>query len=279
MTALLLDNSWLLLAATIAGAMAISAVGVRIAARWFPSEILRRHHDVTTAMFGVVGVVYAVLLAFVVLIVWQEYNDSKRTVEHEQAVARTLMRSILRYPEPDRTDMRQALAAYVTSVAEIEFPAMVSGDRQAIRDNRTLDRLWDEIEKASRVEGPRVEALYGTILDRLNELGIDRSQRLRAARDSIPWAIWVVLLLGGTITVGFSLMFVSEIPRYRFAMVAGLTLSLALVIYTVALLDHPFHGSIRIEERGYTSIAKMEGGVPPVEAVVESGAAPAAARP
>ena len=255
----LLDNSWLLLAVLVAGALAIAGVGTWLAERFLDREVQKNQHDVITPLLGVVGMVYAVLLAFVVLVVWEEFNDAKRVVEHEQAIARTLMRTILRYPEPDRSDMRSALAAYTTSVAEVEFPAMVSGEREAIKKNtRTLDRLWDEIEKASRIEGPRMEALYGTILARLNDLGLDRSQRLRASRDSIPWAIWVVMVLGGLITVGFSLLFVTEGPKHRFAMVGAVAVTLALVIFTVALLDHPFHGSIAIEKRGFTTIAAME---------------------
>ena len=280
----LLDNSWLLLGVMVGVALAIARIGVWLADRFLSAEVLKRQHDVTAALLGVVGMVYAVLLAFVVLVVWQEFNDAKRTVEHEQAVARTLMRTILRYPEPDRSDMRAALGAYTTSVAEVEFPAMVSGDREAIRNSPALDRLWNEIEKASRVEGPRMEALYGTILSSLNELGLDRSQRLRASRDSIPWAIWVVLVLGGLITVGLSVLFVTEAPKHRFAMAGPVAVMLALVIFTVALLDHPFMGSIAIDHHAYTTIAAMTDlSGPPTEAVAsDPGRSPparGAARP
>ena len=40
------------------------------------SEVLRRHNDVAGYIFSAVGVLYAVVLGFVVVVVWQKYTPS-----------------------------------------------------------------------------------------------------------------------------------------------------------------------------------------------------------
>ena len=47
------------------------------------SEMLRRHNDVAGYLFSAVGVLYAVVLGFVVVVVWQKYDGAVANVENE----------------------------------------------------------------------------------------------------------------------------------------------------------------------------------------------------
>jgi hypothetical protein len=60
------------------GLAAVGAVFVDLTARQFLSlEFRRRHNDVAAAIFSVIGVTFAVLLAFVAMLAWEHFNKAK----------------------------------------------------------------------------------------------------------------------------------------------------------------------------------------------------------
>jgi hypothetical protein len=44
-----------------------------------PTEVRQKHNDVAGFIYAVLGVVYAVLLALVVIAVWEEFDAAKDT--------------------------------------------------------------------------------------------------------------------------------------------------------------------------------------------------------
>ena len=61
----------------------VAVLGLVVVQRLVPSALRQEHNDVAGFIYAVVGVTYAVLLAFVVVAVWEEYERAKDTVETE----------------------------------------------------------------------------------------------------------------------------------------------------------------------------------------------------
>jgi uncharacterized membrane protein YgaE (UPF0421/DUF939 family) len=61
----------------------VAVLGLVVVQRLVPSALRQEHNDVANFIYAVVGVTYAVLLAFVVVVVWEEYERAKDTVETE----------------------------------------------------------------------------------------------------------------------------------------------------------------------------------------------------
>jgi hypothetical protein len=74
---------------------------------------------------------------------------------------------------------------------------------------------------------------------------------LLAAEQGLPPILWVVLILGGVITVGFTYLFGLENTLVHLLMVAALALIISMSLYTVAALDYPFRGDIRIHPSAF----------------------------
>ena len=84
-----------------------------------------------------------------------------------------------------------------------------------------------------------------TLVQRLADA---RRTRLVAAEESsIPAVLWVVLVVGGIVAVGFAYLFGLESTWAHRLMVAALAGVIALVLFTIGVLDHPFSGGARIE--------------------------------
>ena len=65
---------------------------------------------------------------------------------------------------------------------------------------------------------------------------------------------WVVLILGGIITVGFTYLFGLENTLVHTLMVAALALIISISLFTVAALDHPFSGDTRIHPAAFEQV-------------------------
>ena len=71
----------LLVSAAIIGAVLLELCARRL----LPLELRQRHNDVAAAIFSIIGVTYAVLLAFVAMLAWEGFNRAKAASYAEAA--------------------------------------------------------------------------------------------------------------------------------------------------------------------------------------------------
>ena len=74
------------------------------------------------------------------------------------------------------------------------------------------------------------------------------------AESGLPAILWVVLLLGGAIVVGFTYLFGLRSTTVHMLMVVVLALTIALVLFTIGALDYPFRGDVRIGPDVFQSV-------------------------
>ena len=121
-----------------------------------------------------------------------------------------------------------------------------------MEQGKTSPRAWailDEMRGSIQGMKPTTEVqqvLYEQGLRQMHDLADARAERLFDAEEGLPAILWVVLIVGGIDVVGFTYLFGLESTSVHVLMVASLTLIIALVLFTVAALDYPFKGDIRI---------------------------------
>lgn len=229
----------------VAVSVLVAVAALNLVNRLVPTAMRETHNDVAGFVYAVVGVVYAVLLAFVVIAVWENYEEARDTTVREADELAEIFLLAHRFPEPERTRIQELSRSYARVVLEEEWPLMTEG-RMSRRAWEVLDELRDTVQGYD----PSTEAgqvLYGEELDRLNELGDARRDRLLDAQVGIPAILWVVLIVGGFITVGFTYLFGLRSNAAHTLMVAALTAILAMVLFTIGALEYPFSGSVRIQ--------------------------------
>ena len=72
----------------------------------------------------------AVLLAFVVIVVWEDLGTAEERSSHEAGVFGDLMRDTTFMNEPLRSEFRKELLEYGHSVIEQEWPRMANGESE-----------------------------------------------------------------------------------------------------------------------------------------------------
>ncbi|MGE3528479.1 MAG: hypothetical protein AB7G54_03520 [Methyloceanibacter sp.] len=221
------------------------AVGLMLATRLlYGVDRLSLNNEVAGFKFAVIGVFYAVLLAFVVVAVWEGFRDTEDTVRNEAKAAIDLQRLTFALPDPAGADIRRDLTAYVKDVREAEWPAMTAGGfSEAVAED--LDRLTRTLLKFQ--PGTSQETvLYQTALKLLGQLTDSRNGRLDSADGSVPGILWFVLIAGGLITLGYPAFFGSTNLMAQVLMTMSLAILVAIALLLCVVFDHPFTGDVQV---------------------------------
>src|SRR5205807_10126492 len=88
--------------------------GLRTVRRLVPIDVLQSQHEVAGFMIGVLGVIYAALLAFVVVALWNQSQDARLVVEREANQLADLPHSTRVHPDHH---VRQRLSADISASA------------------------------------------------------------------------------------------------------------------------------------------------------------------
>jgi len=131
---------------------------------------------------------------------------------------------------------------------------------QGIEGERGTPEGWDLIDDMRdtlQEFEPSTEAeqeLYAEGLDRISRLGDARRMRFVAAEEDIPGVLWAVLVFGAVVTVGFTYLFGLANTWAHRLMVMSLTALIALVLFTVVAIEHPFSGGARVDPGAFELI-------------------------
>lgn len=221
-----------------------SVGGLVLVQRLVPHALRKQHNDVAGFIYAVLGVAYAVLLGLMVVAVWTSWEDAKNTANQEAGEVAEIFWLAHQLPEPEGQRLQELAMSYARVVVDEEWPLMKQG-----RESPRAWALLDEIRAGIQTQEPRTSAeqsLYQEQLSRVYALAEDRRERLLDASEGLPALLWVVLLVGGVTTVSFTYLFGLESTAVHTLMVAALALVISLVLLTVAALDHPFKGDVRI---------------------------------
>jgi hypothetical protein len=241
----------------VGGACLAAVVGLTLVQRLVPVTIRKEHNDVAGFIYAVLGVIYAVLLALVVIAVWEEFGRARVTVENEANALAEIFWLAHRLPEPEGPHLQELARSYAEELVDEEWPLMEQGRTPLMEHTRATPRGWiliDDIRATLQGYEPRTEAgqeLYAEGLDQVQRLADARRTRLVQAEESIPAVLWVVLVVGGMVAVGFAYLFGLDNRWAHTLMVASLAGVITLVLFTIGILDHPFSGGARIDTSAF----------------------------
>ncbi len=221
----------------------LAHIGLRLVRRFVSLSTLETHHEVAGFIIGVLGAIYAVLLAFVVVVMWDQYGEARTSIEQEANQLNSLSHMSQGFPEQSRATLLSLMRAYAQSAIDDEWPAMVRGN-ESPRTQAALDNLWRaylQLEPQTN----RESALYQESLSHLNNMAASRRLRLYASRDDLPTVVQVLLWGGGLITIAFTYFFGVKSIRSQALMTAALAGVIAFILFLIIALDNPFHGYVR----------------------------------
>lgn len=222
------------------------AVGLMLLTRYrYGADRLKENNEVAGFKYAVVGVLYAVLLAFVVIAVWEDYSHTEDSVRDEAKAAIDLYHVARALPDKG-SSVRAAVLDYTQSVYDNSWDSMALGGRSEVvaRNLRALNQAVLDLEP----DTPKEKVLFQHALDLLTLITDNRNERLDSANGSVPGVLWFVLIVGGMITVGYPAFFASSNLAAQILMTGSLAALLALTLFLGIAFDFPFTGDPHISE-------------------------------
>ena len=234
---------WELILAVIVVPTAI-AIGFQVLVRrWVGVDRLALNNEVAGFLFAAIGVVYAVLLAFVVIAVWEKFSEGQTSVARESAAAAALFH-YAEGTEQEAAKLHDSLVDYLKLTIERDWPAMAA-DFEDAETTHALDALYRAAMALNRT-GTRSTADMSEVFTQLDNLTLARRVRLHLSTGLVPDVIWIALFAGAGLTVCFALFFGSPNALAQLAMTTILTILLTLGLVVIISLDHPFSGPVHI---------------------------------
>lgn len=225
------------------------AVGLMLLTRYrYGADRLKLNNEVAGFKYAVVGVLYAVLLAFVVIAVWEDYSATEDSVRDEAKAAIDLYHVSLALPDKG-SNIQDAIRKYTKSVYDNSWDSMALGGRSEVvgRDLRALNAALLALNPSS----PKEQVLFQHTIELLTLIADSRNERLESANGSVPGVLWFVLLVGGMVTLGYPAFFASSNLCAQILMTGSLAALLALTLFLGLAFDFPFTGDPHISKEPF----------------------------
>lgn len=227
-------------------------IGVSVAVSWTACLSARRFVWLIRAedqgpagvLHQFIGVLYAVALALMVVAVQGAYSEVEQAVLNEASAVSDLYRNVDGLSEPARSDFQRQTRQYLDSVIDKEWAlqrrALTSEDTWAIMDRiaRGIAKLWPE--------NPHDQMLMPQLLGDVDELLDRRRERLFVGQQGIPVTLWVVIILGGVVTIGYACAFHVQSVRTHLAVTGMMAVMFGLMAFIIVAMDHPLWGDLSV---------------------------------
>ena len=203
------------------------------------------HNDVAGFIIAVVGVIYAVLLAFVVIVSWENFSAAETVVGREAGALRTLYRESSAFPQDVRDQVHEDVRRYAEAAITQEWPAMRQGQVGAPGVAQILDQMSEHLTHLAATT-PVQQEYVGAEAARFNDLVTARSQRLDYVQGGVPSVLWIALVVGALVTIGFAAIFGLRSVGLHIAITASLAGVIGVLLFVAIAIDHPFSGDVAV---------------------------------
>jgi Protein of unknown function (DUF4239) len=234
--------------ATIVGFPVAAIVAAYVVHRIVPDATLRVDNDLKAAVLSIIGVLYAVLLGFVAIGVWDRFEQAELRTYEEGTYLQEVYRDAGSFPQGSL--VRAQIRRYTKAVISYDWMRMNDGLQAPV--TRIRIESIDALVRHLRVRDPEQQDVHEMMLEALRGALWARDSRITMLADGLNPAVTWVLLAGAFYTIVFSCLIGFRDPRERPVTIGGLGAMIGLVLFLTLSLDYPFRGAIHVEAGAFT---------------------------
>ena len=251
-------STWLVGLVVIGVWTSVSLVGLIIFNRFSSAE--HRHKDTETVglTYAIVAVVYAVLIGFIVVNVFEASSKGDEIATTEANQLSNLKLDSLGLSEQASAMVRAGVNQYLDTVITKEWPSQ----REGKLEETVFQPGWEQIGKLSTQLAAYEPTTAGQgvtkaeMLHVMDDLVTARRNRIEAAGEHVPDVIWQILLIAGAIAVGYTYLFGAHSFKIHLAITGLIASTIALVFVLIIALDYPFRGEVAVSDDAFVSVRK-----------------------
>jgi uncharacterized membrane protein len=250
---------WALFIVIVGGVVAASLVGLFLSRRYLAQWRNTADGPVVAAVATMVMTLFALVLAFAVVTLYDQYNGASDSVTGEATDLAQIVRDSATFPPAAQQKIDGAVKAYILEVRDHEFKLMHDGKE----DDAASDRLQD-IFTAFEGYNPQTTAqvgFYNSAITELNDAVTERRARLEAVDAALPSAFAALLALSALVSILTTFFLSTENTTLEVVLVSSVAVIVGAGLLTALLLQYPFSGSVAVSSHPFVTgtLAKLVG--------------------
>lgn len=212
-------------------------------------DLRRRQHEVGKQLYPQIGVLFAVLLAFMFNEVFGEYNAAAQAINGECGALHGAAMLANDLSDGEGKAVEQAILDYSRIVVSAEWQTL--SHRQPSVDAQNA--FQNIVLAAGRLNPTRStdSAIQSQLLSLISQAHAFRETRLFQANQGLPLTNWGVLLFYSLLLVAFVLFAGIESRVAHLFFTAAISTSVILVLIVVRMLDYPFEGALTLSNADF----------------------------
>jgi Protein of unknown function (DUF4239) len=219
----------------------------------------------TQAVEGVIGIaamvmtLFALVLAFVVVNLYSDYNNAVVDVTDEANSLGAMVQDARAFSPAGRRSIDRAIAQYVIEVRGPEFRKLADGSTDP-RAQQLVVGVVDAFQAYRPVTSTQT-AFYRAAADEINTFLGERENRLNKAETIIPPPLLILLVFLAVTTIAVSLLISTGHLGIDIALITTLAIVIAAGFATGLILQYPYSGSIAVSSVAFShgSLSQLPG--------------------
>jgi len=235
------------------GPVVYAVAGVMIGRKILHGRVQEGHNDVCVPIFLNAGVLFAVLLGFMVVAVWESYDTAKTTAATEATALVPLYRAAGNLPPEAATKIREITREYIHEVIEDEWPMQASTGQPSSKARKGIGdfyRTFGDGTISTQVKKD-FPLSCSVVMQAITEVSTDRNKRNLEANESVPTVMWCAILGGALVIISMSFVIYMERPLPHFIMAGLMAFLIGLLLFSCLILSQPFRGPIAISPESF----------------------------
>ena len=223
----------------------VTGLCVLLARKFLQGRVREGHNDVLVPLFLTAGTIYAVMLGFLVVVVWEAYGNAKDNVGAEASTLTTMYRMTNGMEPGELKVMREHIREYTEAVAEKEWAIQAKTGGASPDARRQVAAIYREFAAMPRdVESSAVNREF---LQQFSNVTAARNKRTLQAGEEVPWVLWLGLVGGATIVVAMSCMlYMDKLWPHVLGSIV-LTVMIGMLLCVTVILAKPFKGALALK--------------------------------
>lgn len=222
-------------------------IGLRVFNRYFGHIVREENNTVAGIFFATISVLYSLILAFVIMAEWDDYNSLDKTIATESDKLNSIVAHSGRLPDSLKSTVASSLSVYCRQVIKkewqmsrnegIEHPSAIPALRQMLLTSEPTNKLEENVLQ-----------IMDEDLSAISDL---RRERLSHTRSQLPPLVWLILEAGAVLLTFFTYFFKTGSAALQKIYLSIFVCLLAMCLCIVHNLDQPFAANSGVDSAPY----------------------------
>jgi hypothetical protein len=243
---------YLIGAAWVVGIALLAGVTAHLTRRFTEKEGRAENNESAGQVFTIVGGLHAVLIAFVLIGLFDSVGAARDTSYQEANSLVAMVFAGNELPPETSTRLRELAVSYTHQVINTEWPQMAAGAPVNTSGWKTIIEMQKTISDAKSTSN-WTDSRKAEASSQLLSVYQNRQQRLNDATSGVSAVIWFALVIGSLLSLGLPLLFGGPKVRAHIIIVSTMAATLAVLLFAIYQLQNPYAGGASIGPDAFQS--------------------------